>query len=1006
MNQLSKNTSTLLFVMLTGMLVVVSLISYNKILQFNKSVEAIMHTNMVKLKIVEVGSKVTDAETGLRGYLLTGDSVFLQPYFGAERHNMLLFVTLDSLISNNALQQENLKYLKTIVAEKYLLMNTNLKFLKITSQNSFQDSALLNAKNKMDEVRKQVELMLQTEDKLLAERTRVKDRTATITPVFLSVLSLISIVVITLFFFRLQKETSVRTAIQVKLEVEELERKQIETIQQRLNNERVVLYNSFMNAPAGIAILKGDTHIFEFANADFEKLVGKKTTLGKTVREHFPEIEQLRYIQLLNNVFSTGEPFIADELPVKLNIKGDGILEKLFLNVVVQPLSDENGHVERIMVHIIDVTQQLNARKLIEVSEDRFRTLSETIPHMIWTATPDGKKNFFNKYFLDYTGLTFEELKGDQWQRIIFPDDLEIELAQWHLTIKSGEDFKFEKRIRHHSGTYRWHLSHSAAQRDNEGTIIGWIGSSTEIEDQKKFTKSLELEVIERTAELEERKNFVETILDTTKEYIAVYATDFTLIDLNKAVEIMMGKKREDLIGKKLFELIPNSKGSKLETDLQSVFNGDNIYNELFYSSDTGRYIENYITPLKDKQGNIYAALAIANDLTNVALKQKEIETVNQKLQLQNQTFELAESIAKFGSYTWNITSGALEYSDNLFRLLDCEPQEFAPSFERFLSFIHPDDLQQVINNGEQTQQTGVLVETPYRIISKTGAIKYFRSSGNFSGEGVNRILIGTVQDISKDVAATKEIKTKNLELENANAELSSFSYVASHDLQEPLRKIQIFSKRIIDKDGEKLSDTTKDYFKRIDGAAQRMQNLIESLLNFSRTTTTEIVFVKTDLNQIVNEVKAVLHETIKEKKAVIESENLPTLNAVPVQMQQLFLNLISNALKYSKHNVAPRIKITAEKVAINEIAGRIKQNGDFWKIVVSDNGIGFEQQYENKIFELFQRLHGKTEYEGTGIGLAICKKIVQTHNGIITATGKLGIGATFTFYLSDNNKS
>jgi len=204
MNQLSKNTSTLLFVMLTGMLVVVSFISYNKILQFNKSVEAIMHTNMVKLKIVEVGSKVTDAETGLRGYLLTGDSVFLQPYFGAERHNMLLFATLDSLISNNALQQENLKYLKTIVAEKYLLMNTNLKFLKITSQNSFQDSALLNAKNKMDEVRKQVELMLQTEDKSLAERTRVKDRTATITPVFLSVLSLISILVMTLFFFRLQ----------------------------------------------------------------------------------------------------------------------------------------------------------------------------------------------------------------------------------------------------------------------------------------------------------------------------------------------------------------------------------------------------------------------------------------------------------------------------------------------------------------------------------------------------------------------------------------------------------------------------------------------------------------------------------------------------------------------------------------------------------------------------------------------------------------------------------
>ena len=337
---------------------------------------------------------------------------------------------------------------------------------------------------------------------------------------------------------------------------------------------------------------------------------------------------------------------------------------------------------------------------------------------------------------------------------------------------------------------------------------------------------------------------------------------------------------------------------------------------------------------------------------------------------------------------------------------MDCEPQEFVPTFEKFLSFIHPDDLQQVIQNGEQTMQTGVLVETPYRIVSKTGTIKYLRSSGIFSGEGANRLLIGTVQDISKDVLASKELKTKNLALENANAELASFSYVASHDLQEPLRKIQGFSKRIIDKDAEKLSDTTKDYFNRIIAAAHRMQNLIESLLSFSRTNLSDVVFEKTDLNQTLLEVQIVLNELITHKKAVIESQTLPTLNAVPVQMHQLFLNLIGNSLKYSKPDVAPQIKITAENVTINEIEGRVKQNGAFWKIVISDNGIGFEQQYEHKIFELFQRLHGKTEYEGTGIGLALCKKIVQSHNGTITATGQPNVGSTFTFFLSDNNKS
>ena len=130
-------------------------------------------------------------------------------------------------------------------------------------------------------------------------------------------------------------------------------------------------------------------------------------------------------------------------------------------------------------------------------------------------------------------------------------------------------------------------------------------------------------------------------------------------------------------------------------------------------------------------------------------------------MQLQNHTFELAESIAKFGSYKWNITTGALEYSDNLFRLLDCEPQEFVPSFEKFLSFTHPDDLQQVISNGDQTVITGDLVETPYRIISKTGKTKWLRSSGSFSGEGANRMLIGTVQDISKDVLAAEALVEK-----------------------------------------------------------------------------------------------------------------------------------------------------------------------------------------------------------------------------------------------------
>ena len=789
-----------------------------------------------------------------------------------------------------------------------------------------------------------------------------------------------------------------RVSTQKLMEVEAESRKKIEISEAKFRN-------LILQAPVFICTLKGPTFSIETINESALKILGKsyKGVMNMPLFELLPELE-FELKKILQEVYTTGEPFFNNE--IELHLKRSGKADTAYFNLVFQPLRDLDNSIFGIIIIGAEVTESVKARKLIEESEERFSKMLDNIPHLIWTATPNGSRNFFNKYFIDYTGSSFDDLKGDKWQKIIFPEDLEKEIAQWERTIKTGEDFKIEKRVRHHSGTYRWHLSHGIAQKDNDGNIIGWIGSNTDITEQKEFAEKLEIKVKERTLELEERKNFVETILETSKEYVAVFANDFTLISLNKAAEEMMQRKREDLIGKKFLEIMPNAKGTKSEQDLQNAFDGHIVHNKPFQSLSTGTYLENYITPLTDIHGNVYAALAIATDVTSITLKQIEIEAMNHQLLLQNQTFELAENIANFGSYKWNITTGVLEYSDNLFRLLDCEPQEFVPTLETFISYIHPDDKDQFITNSNETKNTGELAEAPYRVITKAGTIKYFRSSGNISGEGDNHMMIGTVQDITKDVIASMDLKAKNTELENANVELASFSYVASHDLQEPLRKIQAFSKRIIDKDGEKLSDTTKDYFTRIIAAAQRMQNLIEALLTFSRTNISESVFEKTDLNQILKEVQTFLHEIIVQKGVVIEAQSLPTLNAVPVQMHQLFLNLIGNAIKYAKPDVAPHIKISAEKVTIHEIAGRVRPNGVFWKITISDNGIGFEQQYENKIFELFQRLHGKTEYEGTGIGLAICKKIVQTHSGTITATGQLGTGSTFIFFLPDNTKS
>src|SRR5687767_2445290 len=210
-----------------------------------------------------------------------------------------------------------------------------------------------------------------------------------------------------------------------------------------------------------------------------------------------------------------------------------------------------------------------------------------------------------------------------------------------------------------------------------------------------------------------------------------------------------------------------------------------------------------------------------------------------------------------------------------------------------------------------------------------------------------------------------KMLAANNLELQNQNAELASFTYIASHDLQEPLRKIQAFSRRILEKESDSLSESGKDYFARINDSAARMQNLIEALLSYSRTNTSDFILEPTDLNKVLQSVQKDLQEKIEEHHVVIESQHLPTLNVVPLQFQQLFANIISNAIKYRKPDVDPVIKITASIVPASEInTPMLLPKSRYWKISIADNGIGFEAQHETKVFELFQRLHGKTEYE------------------------------------------
>jgi PAS domain S-box-containing protein len=268
--------------------------------------------------------------------------------------------------------------------------------------------------------------------------------------------------------------------------------------------------------------------------------------------------------------------------------------------------------------------------------------------------------------------------------------------------------------------------------------------------------------------------------------------------------------------------------------------------------------------------------------------------------------------------------------------------------------------------------------------------------------------VLAIAHDITEYVNATVEVQKayriledKNRELERSNKELGSFTYVASHDLQEPLRKIQAFGRRIVEKEEQNLTDNGKDYLSRMVDAANRMQKLIDSLLEFSRTTTATKKFELSDLNILLEEVKRENKFSIDEKHAVIEVAPLPNIIVVPFQFKQLVWNLISNSLKYSKRDEKPHIEITCDILPSKEIdRPDIISGVNYCKISFKDNGIGFDPVFSEQIFELFQRLHGRAEYSGSGIGLAICKKIVENHEGYITAESKPGEGAAFHVYL------
>jgi hypothetical protein len=386
--------------------------------------------------------------------------------------------------------------------------------------------------------------------------------------------------------------------------------------------------------------------------------------------------------------------------------------------------------------------------------------------------------------------------------------------------------------------------------------------------------------------------------------------------------------------------------------------------------------------------------------LTRINTDLNNLKKLNDEMKFLNYTFNNAEKIAGISHWKYNLRTHEYFFSENFYNLLGIDPETATPNIEAVIPSLHPEDRQAVIDAYTDSVEHKTPTSIIYRLYKKNGEMRFIKAIGSFAENSDGELVkIGVNYDITEQYINTVSLEEKNRHLIAMIAELESFNNIVSHDLQEPLRKIQMFISRIKEKEFDVLSENGKEYFNRITVSANRMQTLLIDLVSYSRTIRGDKTFLPVDLNIVLQEVMTELSLNIAEANAMVSVGDLPEIPGIQFQLRQLFINLIANSLKFTKAESAPEIVVNSEAMTDVEHRNGIQfSERQYHKIVLSDNGIGFKQEFADKIFLLFRRLE-KDTYQGTGIGLAICKKIVENHNGFIFAEGTPGVGAKFILY-------